>query len=92
MTLVPRVLELLRQQGQERVQVLVGGIIPDDDIPALREFGSDSCFRAWDQHAHRGRGGPPVCGRPAGRDLRSGGAWTWPLEFSPATAWHWPGC
>jgi methylmalonyl-CoA mutase C-terminal domain/subunit len=44
MTLVPRVLELLRQQGQERVQVLVGGIIPDDDIPALRESGVTAVF------------------------------------------------
>src|ERR1700756_5143978 len=35
MTLVPRVLQLLRQAGLEHVGVLVGGIVPDDDIPRL---------------------------------------------------------
>src|SRR2546423_7099537 len=33
MTLVPRVLELLRQAGLDRVGILLGGIIPDPDIP-----------------------------------------------------------
>src|SRR5437763_15860061 len=35
MTLVPRVLELLRQAGLEHVGVLVGGIIPGGDIAKL---------------------------------------------------------
>src|SRR5882762_4296322 len=35
MTLVPRVLELLRQAGLEQVGVMVGGIIPEGDIPKL---------------------------------------------------------
>jgi methylmalonyl-CoA mutase C-terminal domain/subunit len=39
MTLVPRVLELLKANGQERVKVFVGGIIPDEDIPRLLELG-----------------------------------------------------
>lgn len=39
MALVPRVLELLAQQGQEGLPVLVGGIIPDQDVPALKEAG-----------------------------------------------------
>ncbi len=39
MGLVPRVIELLRKQGQERVAVLLGGIIPDDDVAALRQAG-----------------------------------------------------
>jgi methylmalonyl-CoA mutase C-terminal domain/subunit len=39
MTLVPRVLELLAQEGAGDVMVLVGGTIPKDDIPALRELG-----------------------------------------------------
>src|SRR6266403_179157 len=33
MTLVPRVLELLREAKLENVGVLVGGIIPEGDIP-----------------------------------------------------------
>jgi methylmalonyl-CoA mutase C-terminal domain/subunit len=39
MALVPRVLDLLRANGQEHVRVFVGGIIPDEDAPRLLEMG-----------------------------------------------------
>ena len=39
MALVPRVLELLKENGQEHVKVFVGGIIPDEDVPRLLELG-----------------------------------------------------
>ncbi len=39
MALVPRVLELLKANGQEQVKVFVGGIIPDEDTPRLKEMG-----------------------------------------------------
>jgi methylmalonyl-CoA mutase C-terminal domain/subunit len=39
MALLPRILELLRANGQEHVKVFVGGIIPNEDIPALKELG-----------------------------------------------------
>lgn len=39
MALVPRVLELLRANGQDQVRVFVGGIIPDEDAPKLKELG-----------------------------------------------------
>jgi methylmalonyl-CoA mutase, C-terminal domain len=39
MALVPRVLDLLRQNGQEHVKIFIGGIIPDEDIPRLLELG-----------------------------------------------------
>jgi len=39
MALVPRVLDLLRQNGQESVRVFVGGIIPDEDAPRLLDLG-----------------------------------------------------
>src|SRR5271163_2915030 len=39
MTLVPRVLELLREAGLEEVGVLIGGIIPETDIPKLMDMG-----------------------------------------------------
>jgi methylmalonyl-CoA mutase C-terminal domain/subunit len=39
MALVPRVLELLKANRQEQVKVFVGGIIPDEDIPQLKEMG-----------------------------------------------------
>jgi len=39
MALVPRVMELLKSNGQEGVKVFVGGIIPDEDLPRLKEIG-----------------------------------------------------
>jgi methylmalonyl-CoA mutase C-terminal domain/subunit len=39
MALVPRVLALLKANGQEHVKVFVGGIIPDEDVPRLQELG-----------------------------------------------------
>jgi len=44
MTLVPRVLELLRQAKLEHVKVLVGGIVPEADIPKLLEMGVARVF------------------------------------------------
>jgi methylmalonyl-CoA mutase C-terminal domain/subunit len=39
MALAPRILELLKANGQEDVLVFIGGIIPDEDMPRLREMG-----------------------------------------------------
>lgn len=39
MTLVPQLLELLRSNGQEEVPVILGGIIPNRDIPPLLALG-----------------------------------------------------
>ncbi|HVI18356.1 MAG: cobalamin B12-binding domain-containing protein [Gaiellales bacterium] len=39
MTLVPRIMELLRDQGADDVLVVLGGTIPADDIPVLKEQG-----------------------------------------------------
>lgn len=39
MALVPRILELLKANGQEHVKLFIGGIIPDEDIPRLIEMG-----------------------------------------------------
>jgi methylmalonyl-CoA mutase, C-terminal domain len=44
MTLVPRVVELLREQGAEDVVVTVGGTIPQDDIPELKRLGVAEIF------------------------------------------------
>jgi methylmalonyl-CoA mutase C-terminal domain/subunit len=44
MTLVPRVVELLKEQGAEDVVLTVGGTIPNDDIPQLKELGVDEIF------------------------------------------------
>jgi len=39
MALVPRILELLKANGQENVRIFLGGIIPDEDVPRLLEMG-----------------------------------------------------
>ncbi len=39
MALAPRILELLKANGQTQVKVFIGGIIPDEDIPRLKELG-----------------------------------------------------
>jgi methylmalonyl-CoA mutase C-terminal domain/subunit len=44
MTLVPRILELLRSEQAEDVVVTVGGTIPADDIPELEELGVRGVF------------------------------------------------
>src|SRR5215472_11456 len=44
MTLVPRVLQLLRDAGLEHVGVLVGGIIPEGDVPKLLDMGVARVF------------------------------------------------
>jgi methylmalonyl-CoA mutase C-terminal domain/subunit len=44
MTLVPRVLELFSAQGIDDVLVTVGGTIPADDIPQLKELGVAEVF------------------------------------------------
>jgi len=44
MTLIPRVIELLREQDAGDIMVLAGGTIPDADIPKLKEAGVAAVF------------------------------------------------
>lgn len=44
MTLCPKVVDLLRGQGQDDVTVLVGGIIPDEDVAPLQAAGVQGVF------------------------------------------------
>src|SRR5881296_2881917 len=44
MTLVPRVVELLREAGLGHVGVLVGGITPEKDVPKLQQMGVARVF------------------------------------------------
>ncbi len=44
-TIVPRICELLRQQGLEDVLLIVGGIVPDEDIPGLKKAGVAEVFQ-----------------------------------------------
>jgi methylmalonyl-CoA mutase C-terminal domain/subunit len=43
--IIPRVMELARQNKMDDVLVLVGGIIPDQDIPALKQQGVAAVFQ-----------------------------------------------
>jgi len=44
MALCPRIVELLRDQGMDDVVILVGGIIPDDDVEPLKKLGVKGVF------------------------------------------------
>ena len=44
MTLFPRVVELARQEGLDDVIIFGGGIIPDEDIPLLKQRGVTEVF------------------------------------------------
>jgi methylmalonyl-CoA mutase, C-terminal domain len=44
MTLCPRIMDLLHAQGMDDVVVLVGGIIPTEDVAPLREMGVSGVF------------------------------------------------
>jgi methylmalonyl-CoA mutase C-terminal domain/subunit len=44
MTLYPAVIDLLKQQNVTDIAVFGGGIIPDDDIPKLKELGVTAIF------------------------------------------------
>jgi len=44
MTLFPRVMKLLAENGLDDVLVVAGGIIPDDDVPALKDIGIVGIF------------------------------------------------
>jgi methylmalonyl-CoA mutase C-terminal domain/subunit len=42
--LFPKVVELLRQSGREDVLVIGGGVIPEEDVPFLKERGVQAVF------------------------------------------------
>ncbi len=44
MTLLPAVTKLMEESGMSDVLVLAGGIIPDEDVPALKEKGIADVF------------------------------------------------
>ncbi|HZM87673.1 MAG TPA: cobalamin B12-binding domain-containing protein [Blastocatellia bacterium] len=70
MTLFPRVVELARQEGLDDVIIFGGGIIPDEDIPRLKERGVTEVFtpgarmediiRFIRNNTGRGSEGPPL--------------------------------
>ena len=43
-TLCPRIIELLRENGMEDTLVVVGGIVPQEDVDSLKEQGVSEVF------------------------------------------------
>lgn len=44
MAIFPKVMELLKNNGVDDVLVMAGGILPDEDIPAIKEMGIQGNF------------------------------------------------
>ncbi len=44
MTLIPRIIQLLRENKAEDILITVGGIIPDEDVPRLKKLGVAEIF------------------------------------------------
>ena len=44
MAIFPRVMELLKENNVDDVLVAAGGILPDEDLPAIKELGIKGCF------------------------------------------------
>ena len=44
MAIFPRVMELLEENGVDDVLVAAGGILPDEDVPAIKAMGIKGCF------------------------------------------------
>ena len=44
MALFPRIMELLKQSNVDDVLIAAGGILPDEDIPAIKAMGIKGCF------------------------------------------------
>ncbi len=44
MTLLPKMMKLIKKENMDDVLVVVGGIIPDDDVPKLKEEGVAEIF------------------------------------------------
>lgn len=44
MAVFPKVMELLKENNVDDVLVAAGGILPDEDVPAIREMGIKGCF------------------------------------------------
>jgi len=42
--LLPKIVDMLKEQGADDVLIIAGGVIPEDDIPGLKEAGVDAVF------------------------------------------------
>ena len=76
------------------VLVTVGGIIPDDDVAALKTAGVAEVFGPG--HDHRPGRRLPARERATARlgwgRTPAPGPTGWPTPRSPATGWRWPAC
>ena len=79
--IAPRLMALLREKGLDDVLVVIGGIIPDVDIPKLKELGVSGIFLPGTPMQEiidfinanaRERTGPPGASEPAVTTARKG--------------------
>lgn len=59
MALAPRIMQLLKANGQTDVHVFIGGIVPDEDVPRLKELGISGVY------------GPGASTEDIARDIRT---------------------
>src|SRR5688572_28111867 len=45
MTLCPRIMDLMKKEGLDDVMVVIGGIIPDQDVSKLKQIGVSEIFQ-----------------------------------------------
>ena len=72
-SICPRLMQLLREKGLQEVLVILGGIIPDADLAALKELGVAAVFRPGtrmqdiidfiNSHVPHGAKAPGISGR-----------------------------
>jgi methylmalonyl-CoA mutase C-terminal domain/subunit len=72
-SICPRLMQLLREKGLQEVLVILGGIIPDADLAALKELGVAAVFRPGtrmqdiidfiNSHVPQGAKAPGISGR-----------------------------
>ena len=94
MTLLPKITAGLHEQGLDDVLVTAGGIIPDDDIPALEQAGVSRVFGPGTTIREVGDTSAPTSSRARGvtRRLDSRTAATLAERARAATAAPWRGC
>ena len=44
MALTPRIMDLLKANGQDDIHVFIGAIVPDEDVPRLKEMGVSGIY------------------------------------------------
>ncbi len=82
MTLVPKIVELLRQEGADDVIVTVGGTIPDDDVQELKQLGVAEVFTPGAPPSRPSTSSAPPYGRETARRRLNPAPLSHPIDSS----------